>query len=622
MKKVILISLIICVSFINFSQTQAEHLVDGPMVGAVTDSITSVNFILGKGNQSNVFHIALKNVTQNLLVQTTETKELCVGDSCLYTYVFRNLVPNNQYYAIIYKNNIATDSTRTNFTVPDNTVNDFSFLTGSCAYQYYQGSVKFVREDIFDQMSSETSSEFMLWLGDQIYLPSNKNLDRQLMFDTYMYYKTESSKRKNFMKQGFHFGIWDDHDYSYDNGTKDFFGKLRTTELYKSFWPNSGYKYQEAEEGIYGVYQYEDADFFMTDSRYYKSRYEYLGRQQLDWLKEALLNSTATFKFITLGSVTVIPQIRNGSETYVYQTGEREELFDFIYANNISGVIFLSGDIHRSYFGQYQPDCNSTYPIYEYTCSPLTSNAGNGHYRYADLFIEINQTHNYGKIEITGPVGNRVCTMKGKDVNGNVLYTLAINENELKPSTQPDLDPANALEAQYDFTGNTQDSSPNNYNASVNGITPTFDRNGNNNNAYLFTSYPNTADFPSAVLNNKSNFTASFWIKPTENGNGLLSAASSTIGNEVLVYYSGSTKKLSLIIKNTSVSSKDTVRLNEWTHIAVTRNGTTGEGKLYINGIINIRSVYPTGNLDVVSLLFGNDQDGAGGGKPRSESTI
>lgn len=613
MNKILLSSLISCITFISFAQTQAEHFVDGPMIGAVTDSITSVNFVLGKGNQSNVFHIALRNVTQNTLIQTTETNELCMGDNCLYTSVFRNLVPNNEYYAIIYKNNVALDSTRTNVTVPDNTVNDFSFLTGSCAYQYTSGHAKFVREDIFDQMSSETSSEFMLWLGDQIYLPYN-DLDRQLMFDTYMFYKTESPKRKNFMKQSFHFGIWDDHDYSYNDGTKDFSEKLHSTELYKSFWPNSGYEHQEAEEGIYGSYQYEDAEFFMTDSRYYKSRYEYLGRQQLDWLKESLLSSTATFKFITLGSITVVPKIRSGSETYIYQTGEREELFDFIYANNITGVIMISGDIHRSYFGQYQPDCNSTYPIYEYTCSPLTSNAGNGHYNYTDLFIEINQTHNYGKIDITGPVGNRVCTMKGKDVNGNVLYTLAINENELKPSTQPDLSPANVLEAQYDFVANLQDGSANSYHATANGITPTFDRNGNNNNAYLFTSYPNTVDFPPAVLNNKSNFTASFWIKPTDNGCGLLSAASSTIGNEVLVYYSGATKKMAFHIKNSSISSIDTVRLNEWSHIAVTRNGTTGEAKIYINGKINARTNLPTGNLDVVSLLIGNDQDGAGGG--------
>ena len=102
------------------------------------------------------------------------------------------------------------------------------------------------------------NADFMLWLGDQIYLP-NDNLDRKKMFDTYMFYKTESAKRANFMKHFFHFGIWDDHDYSYNNGTADFSEKEHSTELYKTFWPNSGYASQSADEGIFAVYKYVPA---------------------------------------------------------------------------------------------------------------------------------------------------------------------------------------------------------------------------------------------------------------------------------------------------------------------------------------------------------------------------
>lgn len=595
------------------AQVQGEYLLDGPMIGSVTDSSTSVNFILGKGNQSSIFHVELKNVTQNSIVLASLTKELCEGDTCICTSVFGSLTPNNQYYAVLYKDNLAIDSTRTNVTVPDNVVSDFSFLTGSCAYQYPVGHVKFVREDIFEEMSTETV-EFMLWLGDQIYLPYT-DLDRKKMFEQYLFYKTESAQRVDFMKHFFHFGIWDDHDYSYNDGTADFSEKEHSTELYKTFWPNSGYENQGVDEGIFATYKYEDVEFFLTDSRYYRSRYEYLGNSQLEQLKDKLLNSTATFKFIALGTVTVIPTERNGSETYIYQTGEREELFNFIYDNNISGVVFLSGDIHRSYFAQYKADCNSTYPFYEYTCSPLTSNAGNGHYNYADLFIEINQTHNYGKIDISGSVGNRVCTINSKDVNGNVLYTLAINENELKPSTQPDIDPMNHVISTYDFNGNAQDGSTNSYHATTSGVTPVFDRWGVNNSAYLFNGYPHTVDFPNSVLNNKTNFTTSFWVKPTESGNGLLSAASSTIGNEVLVYYS-TAKNIQVRIKDVPMLSIDTVKLNEWSHVVVTRDGASGETKIYINGEITAREILPTGALEVVTsgLLFGNDQDGAGGG--------
>lgn len=595
------------------AQVQAENYVDGPMIGALNDSSTSVNFILGTGSQSSVFHVELKNSTQNTILQAIDTKQLCEGDSCLYTSVFTNLIPNNQYYAVLYKDNIAIDSTRTNVKVSDNTVSDFSFLTGSCAYQYPVGHTKFVRENIFDQMSSE-QAQFMLWLGDQIYLPNN-DLDRKKMFDTYMFYKTESIQRRNFLKHFFHFGIWDDHDYSYNNGTYDFPEKEHSTELYKSFWPNSGYENQGVDEGLFGTYKYEDVEFFLTDSRYYRSRYEYWGRKQLNQLKEKLLNSTATFKFVTVGTVTVVPTERNGSETYVYQTGERDELFQFIYDNNISGVIFLSGDIHRSYFAQHQPDCNSTYPLYEYTCSPLTSNAGNGTFDYADLFIHINQTHNYGKIDVSGNVGNRICNITSKDVNGNTLYNLSVNENDLKASVQPDINPLNHLVASYDFAGNTQDGSSNGYDAISNGVTSTFDRWGLNNSAYIFNNYPNTIDYPNTVLNNKTNFTVSFWMKPTESGNGLLSAASSTIGNELLVYYS-SGKNIQVRIKDDPMLSLDTLRLNEWSHVVVTRDEFSGETKIYINGKISAREILPNGALEVVNggLLFGNDQDGAGGG--------
>jgi len=612
MKRIFLLVLFITIIKGNvFAQVQADNYVDGPMIGAVTENSTSVNFILEKGNESNTFYVALKDITQNIVLQATETKEFCLGVNCTYTAVFNNLIPNNKYRAILYKNNVEIERTKTDITVPDNTINDFSFLTGSCAYLYSASHVNHVREDIFEQMTTETNVEFMLWLGDNIYLP-NTNLTKQRIYNQYIYYKTESVKRKNFMKYFFHFGIWDDHDYSYDNGTEDFPDKEFSSKMFKRFWPNSGYENQNSG-GTYGTYKYEDLEFFLTDVRYYKTRYKHLGKTQLTWLKDKLLQSTATFKFIEIGSATVYPWKNSTShETSFFQTGERDELFDFIYENNISGVIILSGDKHKTYFGQYSPDCNSTYPIYEFMCSPLSATPQNSNYPYADLFTEIG-VNNYGKIDITGNVGNRICTMTAKDISGNILYSLALNENDLKVSASPNINPADFVSAKYNFTGNVQDSSVNGNNAILNGATTTLDRWGNNDQAYLFSAYPNTIDLPNAVLDGKSNFSASFWIKPSENGRGLISASSSTIGNEMLVFL-GATNKVSLNIKNSSIGSVHAINLNKWNHVAVTRNGTTGEALIYINGKIEARGTLPAGNLEVVSLLIGNDQDGAGGG--------
>ena len=59
MKKLAFVIICFFINQIVNSQAIAEHYVDGPMIGAVTDSSTSVVFILGKGNQGNIFHVEL-----------------------------------------------------------------------------------------------------------------------------------------------------------------------------------------------------------------------------------------------------------------------------------------------------------------------------------------------------------------------------------------------------------------------------------------------------------------------------------------------------------------------------------------------------------------------------------
>jgi phosphodiesterase/alkaline phosphatase D-like protein len=71
----------------------------------------------------------------------------------------------------------------------------------------------------------------------------------------------------------------------------------------------------------------------------------YLGAAQKQWLKDGLLNSTATFKFVMNGplisSLLFLPYDR-----WDGYTAERQEIINFIKSNDIRNVIFLSTDIH------------------------------------------------------------------------------------------------------------------------------------------------------------------------------------------------------------------------------------------------------------------------------------
>lgn len=76
-----------------------------------------------------------------------------------------------------------------------------------------------------------------------------------------------------------------------------------------------------------------------------------LGRAQMDWLKAGLRDSTAAFKFIVSEFIFteyyVLPYDR--WEGY-WQ--ERQELLSFIQANNIQGVVFLTGDAHSGWINR------------------------------------------------------------------------------------------------------------------------------------------------------------------------------------------------------------------------------------------------------------------------------
>ncbi len=590
------------------AQVTAQNLIEGPMMGALNEDQTSVNVLLRNGTGSSSFTVKLKQQNNSSFLESESYDQFCIqSDTCLYSFRFNNLISGMAYKAIVYKNNVAIDSMKTYVRLNNSAVNNFSFLAGSCAHLSDMD-----REIIFDNMSAENNISFMLWLGDQIYLPSS-NLTERLFYQTYLRYKTQSPKRKNFMKHKFHIAIWDDHEYSYNNGTADNPMKELAAEGFKSFWPNSGYDHPESE-GISSTFFYKDVDFFLTDVRYHKSRNVHLGKEQLEELKNKLLQSQATFKFIALGSVVVWEREDSSLETTFYQTGERDELFEFIYENEISGVIFLTGDIHKGYIAKYSPDCNGTYPIHELVSSPLTSGSGENNINDAQFITKYNGQM-YARIDIHGQEGNRTCTLTTKNNQGETFFTMNINEQELMPASIEETDTTADQMAAFDFNQNTLDTSSYSHHANSVGMSYASDRFQNANTALKATAYPQYLNIPNTVLNQTQESSVSFWIYPNTLGCGLFSGASSTDGNEFLIYFTAN-QYLQIRIKNQPVLSQDTFDLNTWHHVVVSRNGYTGEVKMYVNGKLQIRKILPAGHLEIVpnGLIFGNDQDGGGGG--------
>lgn len=72
-----------------------------------------------------------------------------------------------------------------------------------------------------------------------------------------------------------------------------------------------------------------------------------LGAAQKAWLKAKLLASTATWKVINSSKKTYKYTTGDNGDTFAFYTTERNEILQFIQDNNITGVVWLSGDWHN-----------------------------------------------------------------------------------------------------------------------------------------------------------------------------------------------------------------------------------------------------------------------------------
>jgi alkaline phosphatase D len=113
----------------------------------------------------------------------------------------------------------------------------------------------------------------------------------------------------------------------------------------------------------------KDLDLFILDMHSYRSRDDLpdtpqnnktlLGKKQLDWLQQSLLNSTATWKVISSDVPTTIPSCFNkqlGCDNWATDTTnstfkktftrERSEFLKFIDDHNIKNVVVVTTDVH------------------------------------------------------------------------------------------------------------------------------------------------------------------------------------------------------------------------------------------------------------------------------------
>ena len=422
------IFLVLC--YISLIDKLNAQLSTGPVIGHSTDSSVIVWYQYYYNLKDSIFLIP-KSGSAKLKPDTIErwkTRKIIT----IKAY-FNKLKPGENYFIsfpyITFK--------KYKLFRPDYIKKDFSFLLGSCiltlpmpAKTVYPGR----RIEIFNSMKRDFSNDFMLWTGDYVYYLKFHLKSKNGMFNRMNNQRAMFPEINDFQRSIINYAMWDDHDYGPNNSEGNFKLKAKSRQVFEMQWPNPKRERESRDSGIYFKFDYKDINVFMMDCRYNKLSIDtpkhLWGKEQMSWLKRNLLVAKGSFKFISNGGQILTKSRVNSPESFYYFKEEYDELMQFIKVEKIEGVIFLSGDIHSSEI--LKVDQGNGYPLYEYTCSALTSvmYAGINNKEVIPGYREA-KTNNYGKISIKTENGNRLCILSNFDTWGNLNWEYKIKAKDL-----------------------------------------------------------------------------------------------------------------------------------------------------------------------------------------------
>jgi len=227
------------------------------------------------------------------------------------------------------------------------------------------------------------------------------------------------------------YAVWNDLDFGLPGSDKTWIYKNEAWAAFQRFWPNPDWGTPD-NPGTYCNFTIADAEFFLLDPRMYRDKDAMLGEKQLEWLKKSLSQSTATFKLIACGNrlLPACPPSQH-RDSWFYFGWEQKEFLRWLFDNNITGVVFLSG----GRFGEITaltPPPKNAYRLFELTVGPLagpTLKAApeNDHRQKAAVL-----SNSFATLDFGGIRGNRFVTLRLRDDSGTIQMEQTLFAGQLK----------------------------------------------------------------------------------------------------------------------------------------------------------------------------------------------
>ena len=323
-----------------------------PIIGLIQDNQVPIKV---KGTSPGNIQIEYFEGNDSVSI-FSDWEYLSYSDDLTKSLILNDINYNSDYtYRVIFSGGNNSDWSSFSTFPEQSEPGEFSFVFSACFRENH------LPHNVFNYIPN-ISPTFVALLGDQIYADYDGNINTGPSYSVVPALRNKYGRNfdEHFQSMSSTIPIiatWDDHDYGQDNADSTYIYKEETKKVFKETYPI--YPYQVEDEGIYYQFKIADVDVFVLDTRWYRSPMDendddnktMLGAEQLSWLLNGLVLSTAPFKLI-ISSVSMndyggdTSSGQDGYDSWMGYTFERNTILSFIEDNQIYGVLVFSGDQH------------------------------------------------------------------------------------------------------------------------------------------------------------------------------------------------------------------------------------------------------------------------------------
>jgi alkaline phosphatase D len=287
---------------------------------------------------------------------------------------------------------------------------------------------------VFDRIV-EAGPAFMVWLGDSMTLRQSDWPAASGYLKRHAHARTAPGMGP-LLSSVPQYAVWGGTDYGPRGAGRYYTQRKAAEKSFRAFWPAPA---TAPVEGLATRFRYSDADFFLLDVRTHRDDRPdaerlpvILGEAQIEWLRQELLLSDATFKVIMAGAPILNPA--KSPENLSSAEREHTRLLEMLRTERISGLLFASGG--KAYGELTRLVHAQSYNLHEITVGPLTANpeTNEDELNYFRVPGTSSFERNFALLEFGGPEEDRAVTLRVLGTEGQELWSRTLRASQLQPA--------------------------------------------------------------------------------------------------------------------------------------------------------------------------------------------